>query len=275
MNNGKYVVDYIFNDYRPTLGHISVVDFEEHPATALLRFTIDVKNAVEKCKTEFPKLANNHLTLESKVAIQNIINSSLAAIMGYFEMYEKYLFAGVFEQSSLLKKFDEKAFFKATFGPCEKGKVEIPIEQLTAYRRSSVSTGLIIANSLSGWHSPQKVNSYFMAFGLRTNVFSNADVDELNLLWQMRHSIVHNAASITLADAQKLPALKKLGNKEIVLSNKFIYDLTKYLHSVVFNANTRVKTEFSNGLIHELSATEKQNALKIFEVTSSVPAWLH
>ena len=82
MNNGKLISNYIFNDTHPTFGHISIAEFEKHPATALLTFTIDAKNAIEKCKSTFPKMANNHLTLESKIAIQHLTNSTLAAIMG-------------------------------------------------------------------------------------------------------------------------------------------------------------------------------------------------
>ena len=112
MIDNKQVQDYLFSDTRPVVGHIPIEEFELHPATALLDYTLVVKDAIEKCKKSFSKKANNHLTVESQVAIQNLINSALASIMGYFEMYEKYLFAAMFEKSLYLNTFNENNFYK-------------------------------------------------------------------------------------------------------------------------------------------------------------------
>ena len=132
----------------------------------------------------------------------------------------------MFEKSVFLSSFVESTFFKETLDK-SMDKVEIPFSQLSSYRNSPVSTGLIIANSLGSWHNPKVVNNYFKAFGLRINAFSNDDIVDLKALWQLRHSIVHNGATITKADAQKVEQLKEFGDQKIVLSNKFIYDLSK------------------------------------------------
>lgn len=273
MVDNKQVKDYLFTDTRPVVGHIPIEEFELHPATALLSYTLVVKDAIEKCKRSFDKKANNHLTVESQIAIQNLINSALASIMGYFEMYEKYLFAAMFEKSIYLSSFVENTFYKETLGRSQE-KVEIPFAQLTSYRNSPVSTGLIIANSLGNWHNPEKVNCYFRAFGLNTNAFSNDDITDLQVLWQLRHSIVHNGATITKADAQKVDQLKTFGDRKIVLSNKFIYDLSKSMHSMVFNANKRLEQAFSGNLISTATTSDRNNISKIFEVSSRNTAWL-
>lgn len=273
MLNNKQVKDYLFSDNRPVIGHIPIEEFEQHPATALLGYTLVVKNAIEKCKKSFDKKANNHLTVDSQIAIQNLTNSALASIMGYFEMYEKYLFAAMFEKSVYLSSFVESSFFKETLGKST-DKVEIPFAQLTSYRNSRVTTGLIIANSLGNWHNPEMVNNYFKAFGIRVNAFSNDDIVDLKALWQLRHSIVHNGATITKADAQKVDQLKEFGDQKIVLSNKFIYDLSKFMHSMVFNANKRLEQAFLADLIPTVTADERTDISKIFEVRSRNTSWL-
>lgn len=273
MLNNKQVKDYLFSDNRPVIGHIPIEEFEQHPATALLSYTLVAKDAIEKCKKSFEKKANNHLTVDSQIAIQNLTNSELASIMGYFEMYEKYLFAAMFEKSIYLSSFAESYFFKETLGKTM-DKVEIPFAQLSSYRNSPVSTGLIIANSLGNWHSPEVVNKYFKAFGIRVDAFSNDDIVDLRVLWQLRHSIVHNGATITKADAQKVEQLKNFGDQKIVLSNKFIYDLAKYMHSMVFNVNKRLERAFLDNLIQAVTSDERSEILRIFEVHSRNITWL-
>ena len=274
MINNKQVQDYLFSDSRPIVGHIPIEEFELHPATALLDYTLVVKNAIEKCKKSFDKKANNHLTLESQIAIQNLTNSALASVMGYFEIYEKYLFAAMFEKSVYLTSFKERNFYKNTLGET-KEKVEIPFTQLTSYRNSHITTGLIIANSLGSWQNPEKVNSYFRSFGFAVSAFSNDDIKDLKILWQLRHSIVHNGATITKSDAQKVDELKAYGNRKIILSNKFIYDLAKSMHSMVFNVNKRLEQAFLADLIPTITPDERHCVSEIFAVTSRNSAWLH
>lgn len=188
-------------------------------------------------------------------------------------MYEKYLFAAMFEKSLYLNTFNENNFYKNTLGKTQ-NKVEIPFTQLTSYRNSNVTTGLIIANSLGNWHDPEKVNTYFQSFGFKVTAFSNDDIRDLKVLWQLRHSIVHNGATITKADAQKVEELKTFGNRKIILSNKFIYDLSKSMHSMVFNVNSRLKHAFLMNMLATVTQDERDQVEKIFEVTSRNSFWL-
>ena len=137
-----------------------------------------------------------------------------------------------------------------------------------------VTTGLIIANSLGNWHDPEKVNTYFQSFGFKVTAFSNDDIRDLKVLWQLRHSIVHNGATITKADAQKVEELKTFGNRKIILSNKFIYDLSKSMHSMVFNVNSRLKHAFLMNMLATVTQDERDQVEKIFEVTSRNSFWL-
>jgi hypothetical protein len=241
------------------------------PATGLLQYAINTTNAIEECKRRFPKLPNHHTTIESNVHIQNLINSSIASIMGYFESYEKYLFAGIFERTVYFSNFNEKLFFNIFKNNCQ--QVEVRLDEFLAYRNVSASIGLILADSLTGWHEPQKVNSYFKGFGLVVNAFSNEDVNDLETLWQIRHSIVHTAGTITMPDSQKNRALANFGGKNIVLKNKFIYDLSRRLHSMVYHVNERLKEKVDTALSVNLSAPEKMSLLNFLTVRSHNPQW--
>jgi hypothetical protein len=272
MIDGKKVVDYLFGHNKSIIqGHITLDDFEKHPATAFLKFTIDAKDAIEQCKIHFPKQANGHPTLENLVCIQNIINSTLATIMSCFETYEKHLFAGIFETTAYFESFNTSNFIKQL---SEHSEISISIEQLLGYRLNAAPTGMLIANCLSSWHNPTKVNSYFKSFGLQTNMFSNEDVEDLDVLWQLRHSIVHTGACVSHSDSQKNKQLSSLGGKVIVFSNKFIYELTKRFHSLIYNATNRVCNAITQRLPANLPTTTKKDILELFEVRSVNSSWL-
>ena len=84
----------------------------------------------------------------------------------------------------------------------------------------------------------------------------------------------HNGATITKADAQKVEELKTFGNRKIILSNKFIYDLSKSMHSMVFNVNSRLKHAFLMNMLATVTQDERDQVEKIFEVTSRNSFWL-
>jgi len=272
MINGRTVEDYFFVGGLPT-GHISQNDFEQHPATAFLSYCLDAKNAIELCKTNFPKIDANTMEMKSNIAIQNIINSMLVSIMSYFEMYEKYLFAGLFEYSIYLSCFNAKNFCKGVFG-CSEGDVNMHINEFLAYRTFRASAGLMIADQIKGWHDPTKVNEYFKSLGLLTQAFSNDDIKDLKTLWQIRHSIAHNASTISKPDAQKLDQLHAYGGKTIVFSNKFIYELVKRMHSMVYSVTLRLQQEFIDKMVINASGTEKQKVIDFLRVQSRNHTWL-
>lgn len=92
-------------------------------------------------------------------------------------------------------------------------KLEVDLVRLAAHRSEGVApVGMLIADSMRGWHDPEAVNGMFRAFGSGTDLFSRDDCERLAVLWQFRHSIVHTGGTLTQPDAQKVEAIKSLGD---------------------------------------------------------------
>ncbi|MDB9314237.1 hypothetical protein PN462_14080 [Spirulina sp. CS-785/01] len=89
--------DYLFPNSEVVEGHPKHNDYIDCPANAFLDFCVTAKNSIEHCKEKFDNYGSpSKLTTTSHVRIQSLINSTLALIMGHFETYQKYLFAGIF-----------------------------------------------------------------------------------------------------------------------------------------------------------------------------------
>jgi hypothetical protein len=271
MINGKKVTDYLF---QPTsnAGHITHTEYTAYPGTAFLKFCLEAKDSIEFCKQHFPKHpGNNRPTIESNIKIQHIVNSTLALIMGHFETYQKYLFAGTFERTIYFDRFDSAKFFKNI---SDKGTFELSLLHLLGYREEPMTAGILLADHIGAWQSPEKVNTYFNAFEFATQLFSNDDCDDLKTIWQLRHSIVHTAATITRTDAQKASDLSKIPGRNIVFTNKFIYEFVKRLHSLVYNANKRISKAVEARLKKGVSLSDKAQILSFYEVNSKNGLWL-
>lgn len=141
-------------------------------------------------------------------------------------------------------------------------------------RGLSANVGLVFADSLKAWHSPDKVNTFFKSFGLKQQTFSNSDIGELHVLWQLRHSIVHTGAWLTLPDSQKVPALSKLGDKPIIFEHTFINAVARRLHKLVNDANDRLLADFTTRLGASPPSAVIADAKAFLSVTSPKPTWL-
>lgn len=251
--------------------------YAKSPATAFLKYVVSAKNASEQCK----KFKPSPHAVYSKEALDSyqIINSGLhASIMGNFETYQKYLFARMFEYSIYLNNFDVNTFIKKLQ---DDGKTSLPIdiERLSAYRSNSVAVGLVIADTLKNWQSPTVVNKYFAAFAHAMRVpprefFTPDSRKNLSILWQMRHSIVHTASTITIPDAQKVNELKAYGGKVIALQPQFIHAVARKMHKLVKDATNNAKTIFVGNLRVDTPVVVRNDIDKLFEVKSSINVWL-
>lgn len=193
--------------------------------------------------------------------------------MGHFETYQKYLFAGTFEKTIQFITFDSDKFFRLLGS---KDSFSLSHIHLLAYRGGSAVSGTLVADNLTSWHDPEKVNSYFNAFCFNNfQLFSNEDINDLQLLWQIRHSIVHTAATLTKPDAQKHSDLKKYGGRNIVFTNKLIYELSKRMHRLVSDVNKRLCSAVEYRLSADMSETERNDFISFYRVKSKVPKWLN
>ena len=250
-----------------------LADYTDSPATAFLKYTVEAKSAVDLCSRHFPKLTNGHYNKASKDSLEHIVKAMLPALMGHFETYQRFLFAGVFDRSTLIGGFDVNSFFKKLE---KETNIKLDLSRLAAHRGIGASSiGLLLADAMNGWHFPEKVNSYFDAFGIKTQLFSHDDCKRLRVLWQLRHSIAHTAGTLTLADAQKVSALNGLGDTNIVFENNFIFEVSRKLHPIVKSATERLGEALSSRILPDAPPHDVAALKKLFEVKSSIAVWLH
>lgn len=263
---------------------ITLDDYTKSPATVFLRYVVGAKDAANQCLLKFKTAARARTYTQDALDSIYLINAGLlAAIMGNFETYQKYLFANMFEYSIYLNRFDTTRFLKALKESvkAEKStKFEVDFNRIAGYRDSKVSVGLVLADQLSNWQSPSIVNSIFKSFGLedvhrrKLEFYSNNDKEKLAVLWQMRHSIVHTASTITLPDSQKVQSLNTFGGKVISLDKQFIYEVARKMHPIIKSATENMRDVY----VHNLSAGIPANVLtkinEVFKVSSTCNAWL-
>lgn len=269
----KNYLDYVLPNENSALK-----EYLKQPATAFLRYIVASKNAANQCLRNFPKKQNGEYDKASIASIRQINAGLLASIMGNFETFQRYLFANIFEYSIYLNKFDLPAFIKRIEKTTSLSS-QVKLERIFAYRDKYVNVGIILADGLPNWHSPSKVNEYFAAFALAQNgkstqFYSNENIRDLEILWQLRHSIVHTAGTISIPDSQKLAALSEYGDKMIMLDSKFILELSRRFHPLVYSAVKRLENVYMCNLKTDLLSTIQQQISNTFEVKSSCQTWL-
>lgn len=253
--------------------------YRESPATAFLHAAVEAKCAAVLCLNHFKINSRGGYNQSATNAIQIINASLLAYVMSNFETYQKFFFAQLFEYSIYLKKFDVDKFI-GNINNVIGRDISISLVGFSAYRENPHSVGLVLAENLKNWHNPEMVKKYFGAFNLedehghKTSFYSNDDINDLIVLWQMRHSIVHNAGTITLPDSQKMISLNQYGGKSIILEEKFITEVVRKMHPLIKHSTERMKKVYMHNLLDTIPETTKQKIEKTFKVSSSCNVWL-
>ncbi len=269
---GRSVKEFIEYITIPSKAHVKHADYQKCPGTAFLKYTVEAKTSIDMCIRMFKKNNDGTYAKDSLDSLQHLSTAILPTIMSHFETYQKYLFAGIFDMSVYLKEFDIETFFKSL----EKiSKVIIDPIRLAAHRGySGTSIGTLLADSLSGWHDPEKVSKYFSAFSLEYKLFCNDSVKKLKVLWQLRHSIAHTGGTLTLPDSQKVEELSKFGDQQIAFEQNFIFEVSRKLHPLVKKATLGIGEAFINSTRDNILTDEMNRITKFFEVKSSVNVWL-
>lgn len=253
--------------------HISHADYLASPASAFLKYSVEAKSAIDLCIRHFPKNQSGNYNKDATDSLQHLVVAVLPAVMGHFETYQRYLFAGTFDLSVYLSSFDVDGFFKKL---SKETNIQIDWPRLAAHRATGASSvGTLLSDSMSGWHDPERVNKYFGCFGLPHQLFRNEDKERLLTLWQLRHSIVHTGGTLTLADAQKVASLNNSGGRNISFEKNFIFEVSRKLHPLVQASTTGLGAAFIGQLIDNIPENERQRIDRFFEVRSSVDAWLN
>ncbi len=265
-----------FHEYlcEPTGSHVSHQDYLSSPATAFLKHTIEAKSAIDLCVRSFPKNQGQTYTKNSLDSLQHLSLAVLPTIMGHFETFQRYLFAGMFDLTVYLNKFKVKTLLDK-ISKDNNSEIKVDLERLSAFRNIGTSSiGLVVADNLKGWHDPDKVNAYFNAFKLDHQFYSNEDCKRLKVLWQLRHSIVHTGGTISFPDAEKIDDLNLFGDKTISFENNFIYEVSRKFHPLVKSGTIGIGNKFKAQLKPSLPGDTLERIDKFFEVKSSIAAWL-
>ncbi|MCU0551528.1 MAG: hypothetical protein MUC48_19470 [Leptolyngbya sp. Prado105] len=222
-----------FHEYltTPSSAHIGHEDYLVAPAIAFLKYAIEAKCTVDLCIRQFPKKKDGNYKKVAADSLQHLVSAMLPSLMGHFETFQRYLFAGTFDRSIYLQSFKADVFFKNL---SKNTTVSLDPVRLAAHRQLGLtSVGLLLADSLTGWHDPIRVNELFCAFDLNRQLFSADHCSKLRVLWQLRHSIVHTGGTLTRADAQKVSDLSNLGDSKVIFENNFIFEVARKLHPLV------------------------------------------
>lgn len=81
--------------------------------------------------------------------------------------------------------------------------LEIDVDRVLANRSGMATIGSTLVHSTLGWHSPAQVNARYVSLFSR-NAFSAREVETLEKLWVLRHSVAHNAGMIIHYDATRI-----------------------------------------------------------------------
>lgn len=265
----KEFVDYI--ELLDDPDEVSLETYSRSPATAFLQQAVHMVNATDYCKGHFAKKKNDEFTKDAQDTIYRLSSAMLASLMGHFETYQHFLFAGLLETTRLAPSFDVDTCVKNL----EKhGNLTVDLVRVSSFRGQPTPIGQILADNLKGWHYPRKVNSYFKAVVPKHDLYTNKEVSELQVLWQLRHSIAHTAGWLTQPDSQKISALIGHGNRPVRLNREFIPAVARRFHSIVERSVKALEKQYVASLNGELAEREKQEIDDLFRVESPRNTWL-
>jgi hypothetical protein len=218
----------------------------EAPATTFLHSVVDICESVSYCEDAFAKINGAEAQSRSDESLRAFAMSAFAMLMSHFEMFQKLQFAELVDTQDFMDGFDDTELAKRL----EKEGCTITLQRILAGRGDPREPGQIVADSLSAWHNPSRVNQYFQAIFPKIAIYSNSAVAELELMWQLRHSIVHTGGVVTREDAAKVVSLRRFRDRKLILEGEFITQVGKRLHMIVKQATGLLEAEVRSRFIH-------------------------
>jgi hypothetical protein len=218
----------------------------------------------------FQRRKDGALNKDSQDSIYRLGAAAFSSMMSHFETYERSLFAGVVDATRFMPDFKIEDCGKRL---SQDSQLSLDVNRLFAYRGRAAPIGQLIADSLGSWHNPLRVNGHFRAIVPDFQFLGGAESEELIILWQLRHSIVHTGNWLTHADAQKVRTLVKVGDRPILLNENFVEAVARRLHGIVGRSTEALGKKVLAKVSGAAAGDEK--ALKVlFEVSSPRKSWL-
>lgn len=81
--------------------------------------------------------------------------------------------------------------------------IEVDTSRVLALRHGAATPGALLIHPTLGWHYPEEVNRRFAAL-FQASPFEAIEIETLEKLWVLRHSVVHNAGYVIAVDASRL-----------------------------------------------------------------------
>ena len=264
----KALHDYV--DSVPAWWESKLEDYHRQPAVAFLREAVHISDAIRQCRRLFKRKKDKSLNKDGQDSIYRLGAAAMSSLMSHFETFERSLFAGLVESSRFVGGFDLGKCCKRLEGDSQ---LDLDIARLLAYRGRAAPIGQLVADGLGGWHNPRRVNQHFGALVGDFQLFSNKEADELDLLWQLRHSVVHTAGWLTHADSQKVARLLKLADRPILLNENFVEAAARRLHGIVGRSTASVGNKFV-AKVTSAGPDDRKRIEDMFKVASPRAGWL-
>jgi hypothetical protein len=243
------------------------------PGKTFLSYVCDAHDAFVHCENKFTTKQDGTYNKDSEESLRHISCALLGTIMGHFETFQKTLFAGLLERTGYLPAFDTEHFFKGLKKVTDRD-VSISPARLMAFRKLNAPVGLVLADSLNSWHDPVRVGSYVRAILPASNCFDSSAVEDLSVLWQLRHSIVHTGAWLTFPDAQKVLPLSTWGGKAIIFEHTFVNAVARRFHLIVQACNANIQGAVTKALGNAPQQETVDSFAEFLQVSSPKAVWL-
>ena len=264
----KPFVDYV--DAAPAWWESNLEDYQRTPATAFLREAVHIADSINQCRRRFLRKKDGTFNKDSQDSVYRLGAAALSSMMSHFETYQRALFAGMLEASRFIVDFRLTECCQRLE---KQSALNLDIARVLAYRGRRAPVGHLIAGGLGGWHNPRQVNAHFGAIFPDHSFLSNKQGDQLDILWQLRHSIVHTGGWLTDADAQKVGFLLKLADRPILLNENCVEAAARRLHGIVAAATKGIGSRFLPKV--SLGPGKQRREIEaLFEVDSPRKRWL-
>ena len=232
--------------------------YKDSPGLAFLEYFISARKSYDYFSRKSSQYGERHL--------QNITIAMLPSIMGHFETYQRFLFSGLFDLTVCMDNFDIDKFFRDINNQTS---FSIDPVRLSSYRAvGSPSVGILIADSLPGWHNPSKINKYFEFYFPQKpfQIYGSENIDFLLGLWQLRHSIVHTGGVITQPDSQKIRSLSDFSEgARFVPEETFWEFLLCRFNSLIKSTLSGLHLRFTERQVKTLHDDEKVKIENLFK----------
>ena len=146
--------------------------------------------------------------------------AAFGQLMAAFEWCIKDFIAQLVDATDLLDEKIEAARW-----------INVEKSRVLASREASASAGAMLIHPTQGWHDTSNLN------GRYTELFQHAplpkgEVETLERLWLLRHSVAHNAGFVTNHDAYRMRA-PSLSQKSVKIDGLFLESTWTFLGNVV------------------------------------------